>query len=168
MQITVIDVVQETLAAKNGRTFQQLVVSYKNDKGMSQAKKLVSFSNPDLFKSAKSWLKDQVYNVKTVKNEKTGYWDWVGLEGEQTVAETKSSASTGTRVAGSNYETKEERAARQVYIVRQSSITNAVALLGSGKSVADILNVAKQFEDFVFAKSEGVDAINELPDDIPE
>ena len=168
MQITVIDVVQETLAAKNGRTFQQLVVSYKNDKGMSQAKKLVSFSNPDLFKSAKSWLKDQVYNVKTVKNEKTGYWDWVGLEGEQAVAETKSSASTGTRVTGSNYETKEERAARQVYIVRQSSITNAVALLGAGKSVSEVLNVAKQFEDFVFANSEGIDAINELPDDIPE
>jgi hypothetical protein len=167
MQITVIDVVQETLAAKNGRTFQQLVVSYKNDKGMAQAKKLVSFANPDLFKAAKTWLKDQVYNVKTVKNDKTGYWDWVSLEGDNQVAETKSTPSA-TRVTGSNYETKEERAARQIYIVRQSSITNAVALLGPGKSVADVLNVAKQFEDFVFAKSEGVDAINELADDIPE
>jgi len=167
MQITVIDVVQETLAAKNGRTFQQLVVSYKNDKGMAQAKKLVSFANPDLFKAAKTWLKDQVYNVKTVKNDKTGYWDWVSLEGDNQVAETKS-APSATRVTGSNYETKEERAARQIYIVRQSSITNAVALLGPGKSVSDVLNVAKQFEDFVFAKSEGVDAINELADDIPE
>lgn len=54
MQVTVIDVAQETLSAKNGRTFQQLVVSYKNDKGMAQAKKLVSFANPDLFKAAKS------------------------------------------------------------------------------------------------------------------
>lgn len=166
MQVTVIDVAQETLNAKNGRTYQQLVVSYKNDKGMAQAKKLVSFTNPDLFKVAKSWTKDQIINVKTVKNEKTGYWDWVGLEGEQAVADTKQASTT--RVTGSNYATAEERAKTQVYIVRQSSITNAINLIGSGSSVADILNVAKQFEEYIFANNSSVDAINDLPDDIPE
>lgn len=163
MQVTVIDVAQETLNAKNGRTYQQLVVSYKNDKGMAQAKKLVSFTNPDLFKVAKSWTKDQIINVKTVKNEKTGYWDWVGLEGEQSVAETKQ-ASTGTRVTGSNYETKEERAARQVYIVRQSSLSAAVTLLGQGAKVNDVIETAKQFEDYVFSS----EVVEQLSDDIPE
>lgn len=163
MQVTVIDVAQETLNAKNGRTYQQLVVSYKNDKGMAQAKKLVSFTNPDLFKVAKSWIKDQIINVKTVKNEKTGYWDWVGLEGEQSVAETKQ-ASTSTRVTGSNYETKEERAARQVYIVRQSSLSAAVTLLGQGAKVNDVIETAKQFEDYVFSS----EVVEQLSDDIPE
>jgi len=159
----VIDVAQETLSAKNGRTFQQLVVSYKNDKGMAQAKKLVSFANPDLFKAAKSWTKDQIINVKTVKNDKTGYWDWVGLEGE-TVAESKPTASA-TRVTGSNYETKEERAARQVYIIRQSSLATAVDLLGQGASTDTVIETAKVFETYVLGNTGSFD---DLPDDIPE
>jgi hypothetical protein len=163
MQVTVIDVAQETLSAKNGRTFQQLVVSYKNDKGMAQAKKLVSFANPDLFKAAKSWTKDQIINVKTVKNDKTGYWDWVGLEGE-TVAESKPTASA-TRVTGSNYETKEERAARQVYIIRQSSLATAVDLLGQGASTDTVIETAKVFETYVLGNTGSFD---DLPDDIPE
>ena len=163
MQVTVIDVAQETLSAKNGRTFQQLVVSYKNDKGMAQAKKLVSFANPDLFKAAKSWTKDQIINVKTVKNDKTGYWDWVGLEGE-TVAESKPTASA-TRVTGSNYETKEERAARQVYIIRQSSLATAVDLLGQGASTDTVIETAKVFEAYVLGNPGSFD---DLADDIPE
>lgn len=163
MQVTVIDVAQETLSAKNGRTFQQLVVSYKNDKGMAQAKKLVSFANPDLFKAAKSWTKDQIINVKTVKNDKTGYWDWVGLEGEA-VAESKSTASA-TRVTGSNYETKEERAARQVYIIRQSSLATAVDLLGQGASTDTVIETAKVFETYVLGNTGSFD---DLPNDIPE
>ena len=163
MQVTVIDVAQETLSAKNGRTFQQLVVSYKNDKGMAQAKKLVSFANPDLFKAAKSWTKDQIINVKTVKNEKTGYWDWVGLEGEA-VATSKESA-TPTRVTGSNYETKEARAARQVYIIRQSSLATAVDLLGQGASTDTVIETAKVFEAYVLGNPGSFD---DLADDIPE
>lgn len=163
MQVTVIDVAQETLSAKNGRTFQQLVVSYKNDKGMAQAKKLVSFANPDLFKAAKSWTKDQIINVKTVKNEKTGYWDWVGLEGEA-VATSKESA-TPTRVTGSNYETKEERAARQIYIIRQSSLATAVDLLGQGASTDTVIETAKVFEAYVLGNPGSFD---DLADDIPE
>lgn len=163
MQVTVIDVAQETLSAKNGRTFQQLVVSYKNDKGMAQAKKLVSFANPDLFKAAKSWTKDQIINVKTVKNDKTGYWDWVGLEGE-TVSESKPTASA-TRVTGSNYETKEERAARQVYIIRQSSLATAVDLLGQGASTDTVIETAKVFETYVLGNT---GSFEDLPDDIPE
>lgn len=163
MQVTVIDVAQETLSAKNGRTFQQLVVSYKNDKGMAQAKKLVSFANPDLFKAAKTWAKDQIINVKTVKNDKTGYWDWVGLEGEA-VATSKESA-TPTRVTGSNYETKEERAARQVYIIRQSSLATAVDLLGQGASTDTVIETAKVFEAYVLGNPGSFD---DLADDIPE
>jgi len=163
MQVTVVDVAQETLSAKNGRTFQQLVVSYKNDKGMAQAKKLVSFANPDLFKAAKSWTKDQIINVKTVKNDKTGYWDWVGLEGE-TVATSKESA-TPTRVTGSNYETKKERAARQVYIIRQSSLATAVDLLGQGASTDTVIETAKVFEAYVLGNPGSFD---DLADDIPE
>jgi hypothetical protein len=168
MQITVIDVTENTKKSESGRTFQQLEVAYKNEQGQPQLKKLISFSNPNVFKAAKEWVKGDVVNVTTVKNEKTGYWDWIGLEGDGIVAENKpASAATGARVTGSNYETKEERAARQVFIIRQSSLSTAVELLGQGKSVDDVIKVAKQFEAYVFSKAEGVDAINEIQDDIP-
>jgi hypothetical protein len=168
MQITVIDVTENTKKSESGRTFQQLEVAYKNEQGQPQLKKLISFSNPNVFKAAKDWVKGDVVNVTTVKNEKTGYWDWIGLEGDGIVVENKpASAATGARVTGSNYETKEERAARQVFIIRQSSLSTAVELLGQGKSVADVIATAKQFEAYVFSKAEGTDAINELQDDIP-
>ena len=64
-------------------------------------------------------------------------------------------------------ETKEERAARQVYIIRQSSLSTAVELLGQGKSVDEVIKVAKQFETYVFDKSSSVNAINNIEDDIP-
>jgi hypothetical protein len=171
MQITVIDVTENTKKSESGRTFQQLEVAYKNEQGQPQLKKLISFSNPNVYKAAKEWVKGDVVNVTTVKNEKTGYWDWVGLEGDGAVGETKQASASvnpaGARVTGSNYETKEERAARQVFIIRQSSLSTAVELLGQGKSVADVIATAKQFEAYVFSKAEGADAINELQDDIP-
>jgi hypothetical protein len=168
MQITVIDVTENTKKSESGRTFQQLEVAYKNEQGQPQLKKLISFSNPNVFKAAKEWVKGDVVNVTTVKNEKTGYWDWIGLEGDGIVAENKpASAATGARVTGSNYETKEERAARQVFIIRQSSLSTAVELLGQGKSVADVIATAKQFEAYVFSKASGVEAINDTEDDIP-
>jgi hypothetical protein len=160
MQITVTSVVQNTLAASNGRTYQQIEVYYKNDKGENQSKKLVAFSNPEVFKTAKTWQGGEVVDVKTVKNAKTGYWDWVSIGGDNAVSETKpASAASGTRVTGSNYETKEERAQRQILIVRQSSLSSAVELLGPGKSVDDVINVAKQFEAYVFGDTETSDDI---------
>jgi hypothetical protein len=59
-------------------------------------------------------------------------------------------------VLGSNYETPAERAKRQVYIVRQSSINAAIALYvaqnpkGAAVSVEEILKVAGTFEAYVF------------------
>lgn len=169
MQITVIDVgAPNTHAAKNGRTYQSLEVTYKNEQGQAQSKKLMSFSNPQVFKAAQTWEKGTQVNVATEKDA-NGYWQWTGLGGDTAVADNKP-ASNGntTRVTGSNYETKEERAARQVYIIRQSSISSAIDLLKDSKpTVEGVLNVAKQFEDYIFSEKKGVDAINDLEDDIP-
>lgn len=168
MQITVIDVTENTKKSESGRTFQQLEVAYKNEQGQPQLKKLISFSNPNVYKAAKEWVKGDVVNVTTVKNEKTGYWDWVGLEGEGAVATSKpTSTPTGARVTGSNYETKEERAARQLYIIRQSSLANAIEILNKGADTMEVLRLADKLVNYVLAKTDGVDAINELPDDIP-
>lgn len=50
----------------------------------------------------------------------------------------------------STYETPEERALRQALIVRQSSVTSAIAAL-PGSDMKTILKAAKQIEDHVWA-----------------
>ena len=168
MLINIIDVGSpNTHAAKNGRSYQSMEVTYKDDQGQVKNKKLMSFSNPSVFNHIKGLSKGDQINLRTEKDA-AGYWQWIGIEGDKTVAtETKTTPQAGGRVTGSNYETKEERAQRQVYIIRQSSISSAVELLGSGAKVADVIATAKEFEAYVFSKETGIDAINSLEDDIP-
>jgi hypothetical protein len=177
MQISVIDVGQPTThAGNNGRSYQMIEVAYKNESGQIQQKKLFSFRNPDVFKSAQTWEKGQAIHVQAEKNEK-GYWEWIGLgeaAANSSPSPTASKPSGNTRVTGSNYETKEERAARQVMIVRQSSISSAVSALTASNNVPsseDILSLAKQFEDFVMSnettpnKADG--GVDNFEDDVP-
>ena len=171
MQITVIDVGQpNTHSTKNGRSYQSMEVTYKNDSGQVQSKKLMSFSNPDVFKQAKEWQKGDTVDVNTQKDD-NGYWQWIsiGADARAQATSTSSNAKPTTRVTGSNYETKEERAQRQVMIVRQSSISSAItALTAEGKrpSVADILGMAKEFENFVMDNN-SADSVADMEDDIP-
>lgn len=168
MLINIVDVgAPNTHAAKNGRSYQSIEVTYKNDQGQTQSKKLMSFSNPTVFNHIRDLTKGDALNVTTEKDA-NGYWQWTGIGGDNTVSETKQATpATGGRVTGSNYETKEERAARQVFIIRQSSLSTAVELLGTGSKVTDVIATAKEFEAYVFSKATGIDAINELEDDIP-
>ena len=168
MLINIIDVgAPNTKASANGRSYQSIEVTYKDEQDQVKNKKIMSFSNPSVFNHLKSLTKGDQVNLRTEKDA-AGYWQWIGIEGDKTVAtETKTTPQAGGRVTGSNYETKEERAARQVLIVRQSSLSSAVELLGPGKSVEEVLAIAKQFENYVFAKSTGIDAINEMEDDFP-
>ena len=172
MLINIVDVgAPNTHAAKNGRSYQSIEVTYKNDLGQTQSKKLMSFSNPTVFNHIKDLNKGDLLNVTTEKDA-NGYWQWTGIGGDNAVAETKQATpATGGRVTGSNYETKEERAARQILIVRQSSLSSAVELVAATSTepstVDNVIAIAKQFENYVFSKSTGIDAINELEDDIP-
>lgn len=171
MQIQIIDVgTPNTHAAKNGRSYQSLEVTYKGNDGRVSSKKLMSFSNPSVFKHVSTLNKGDTVDIVTQKDD-AGYWQWTAIgNGEQQVATTQTtSAQPATRVAGSNYETKEERAARQVLIVRQSSLSSAVATLTAGAksspSPADVIALAKQYEDYVFAKEVG--AVEDIESDIP-
>ena len=172
MQITVIDVGQpNTHSTKNGRSYQSMEVTYKNDSGQVQSKKLMSFSNPDVFKQAKEWQKGDTVDVNTQKDD-NGYWQWISI-GADAIAQatsTTSNAKPTTRVTGSNYETKEERALRQLMIVRQSSLSNAVATLathGKALSSSDVVALAKQYERFVMEGDSTASAIDDLANDIP-
>lgn len=154
MIIEIIDVgTPESVKTGKGQ-YQTLQVSFKNEQGQVQGKKLMSFSNPSVFKEIQGFSKGDRVDVATVKEG--DYWQWkaIAKEGEALpkVEGAKPASSGGGKVIGSNYETAEERARRQVYIIRQSSLSTAVELLGSGKSVKDVIDTAKQFEAYVFSK----------------
>lgn len=177
MQINIIDVGQpQTLTNRNGRQYQTLEVTYKDEFGKVTNKKLMSFSNPEVFRTAQTWEKGDSINLATEKDD-NGYWQWTKVlaEGEEAPAPTDRSAggsspkasTATTRVTGSNYETKEERALRQLMIVRQSSLSNAVATLATRNteiSSNEVINLAKVYEGFVMGQAQSID---QLSDDIP-
>jgi hypothetical protein len=170
MLINIVDVgAPNTHAAKNGRSYQSIEVTYKDEQGQVKNKKIMSFSNPSVFNHIKGLAKGDQINLQTEKDA-NGYWQWTGIGGDATASAQAKPATGGGRVTGSNYETKEERAARQVYIIRQSSLSTAVDLLGTGAKVADVISTAKEFEAYVFAKDANPTKevnFDDLEDDIP-
>ena len=166
---------------KGGTSYSQYEVTYKDlEKAKVTGKRLVSFAFPEVFEFFKHVNKDDVVSVTIKKNEKTGFWDWVAAEpGEWNQAQAqmqesqdakptpKTYASSAKPV--SQYETREERQARQQYIIRQSSISSAIELVGTGAKVPKILEVAQQFSDWVNDRPSGLgqcakSAVQELID----
>lgn len=153
MLITVSGVKQEV--APKG--YKIAHVTFLRD-GKEETRKIMSFASKEVFAKLVE-LKEFPVEVNVVlnKNEKTGYWDWVDMEKQATGAKNDGAGRSqqGGRVLGSNYETPEERAKRQVYIIRQSSIASAIEMAkavepkGITKSRSDILEDAKAFEAFV-------------------
>jgi hypothetical protein len=175
MLINIVDIGKpNSKTTKNGRSYQEIEVTYKNEQGQVGNKKLISFSNPSVFNHIKDLTKGDEINVVTSKDAQ-GYWQWTGIGGEGSEpsisVQAKPTAQAGGRVTGSNYETKEERAARQVFIIRQSSLSSAVALVSATSTepttTDNVIAIAKKFEAYVLSQESGIDAINSLEDDIP-
>jgi hypothetical protein len=175
MQIQIIDVgTPNTHAAKNGRSYQSIEVTYKGNDGKVSSKKLMSFSNPNVFKTISGLGKGATIDVVTTKDD-AGYWQWTGINDGSSPAPAQATTGTPatTRVTGSNYETAEERAARQRLIVRQSSLSAAVSILTVGAKAVDkesVKSLAQELTDWVFeTKSVAqIDTdITDMQDDIP-
>ena len=177
MQISVISTSVETKPTARG-SYQQLEVVYKNltFQGKVESKKLMSFgAGAASFTTLSTAQAGQVYDISVVKNDK-GFNDWTAATVSNGAAPAAPAAGLSQSKAPtpspkSTYETPEERAQRQILIVRQSSVSSAVALLGAGSKaplkVADVINTAKELESYVF----GTEAVDTGPtgfDDLPD
>lgn len=169
MQFNIVDVSVETIARGKAK-YSIATVAYTHN-GEQRSKKIMSFANPSVFKAVQELVGNTV-EVQIGKNEQ-GYDEWksislVGNTASQSAAAPASAPTT--RVTGSNYETKEERAARQVLIVKQSSVSSAIALLKTEKNVPtveDVLNTAQTITDWVFSKEAPSGDFSDMKDDIP-
>jgi len=183
LQIQIIATAQETKPTAKG-SYTQLEVTYKNltYQGKVESKKVMSFgAGASAFNTLKDAQAGSQWEVTVVKNAQ-GYNDWtavVAATGVAAPAAAPAGLSTGKAQLGpkSTYETPEERAQRQILIVRQSSVSAAVSTLSVGaKAVkpADVIAVAKEYEAYVFGiadagSSVGNNAFADLPDfDVPE
>lgn len=172
MIIEIQDVSRSDSTGKNGKSYGVLQVAYRAD-GKLQEKKLMSFSNPQVFKHIEGLKKGDTVNVKTEKDD-NGYWQWTAIQNEeQQQSKPVQSGTTPTRVTGSTYETPEERAIKQKYIVRQSSLTTAIQILGVGAKSLDkqaVIGLAEELENWVFRvdlPKVATPSSDDMEDDVP-
>ena len=152
-------------------SYQVCELAYKNKSFQDkvEGKKIMSFAEPDAFSILSKASMGQVFTIGREKDDK-GYWKWKQVTEGNAPTQTNSGA---TNVAGPvtvnkpQYETADERAARQVMIVRQSSLAQAVALLsangGKKNSPQDVISIAKVFENWVMTGDSG--SIADMPED---
>ena len=127
------------------------MVTYTTDRGENKEKKIMSFANPAVYAVVS---KIKAPTTVEVENDGAPYYNWskVSLMAEEAAA--KPIVAGSVKVAPSTYETAEERKIKQLYIIRQSSISNALdffkATGETGITTAMVLNTAQEFVDFVY------------------
>jgi len=167
MQITIVDISSlQSLVSQGGKPYKAAELTYKNEQGQIASKKIMEFDK--LLQSFLSFKSGDVLDVVEVENGAYPKWVKASLVtgGPQPVK-----IGSGGGTTKSTYESSEERAKKQVYIVRQSSIGHAINLLGSGTKLSVVLDTAKAFEEYVFGLApSGDDQVSfddTFPDDIP-
>lgn len=152
------------------KKYGKAIVDYQYN-GQFRQHKVMSFVSPDVFKKVQEMV-GQTVEVEVVKNDK-GFNEWKSITSASTAGGSTAPTTVvnNTRVSGSNYETKEERAARQVLIVKQSSLSAAVATLTPGAKAAlepeRVLALAQQYADWVFETPPDETGFDTMSDDIP-
>lgn len=180
MLIKVISIESDYAVTKKGDSYKVVTVVYKNRDGKVESKKLMPFG--DTKKTAEilgEATAGQIYEVDTKKND-AGYWDWLNprvSSGDMSAPPSGGAAQPASRGTSSpepsRFESAEERAKKQVYIVRQSSLSNAVETLAVGSKTAldpkKVIEVARMYEAYVFdteiAEVGATKAVPDLPDD---
>lgn len=168
MQIQLISVTANKVP---GKKYEKLEVAYKNDKGEIKGRNVMSFGIKEGLKLLKEASPGTMLDVDLVKEGE--YWNWVGIRPAGSApAATTSSATAPTKpstYSGRDFESKEERAARQVLIVRQSCLANAIETLKTDKvsPPADaVLRLAQVYEQFVFGRDTNTEP--EVKEDVAE
>lgn len=161
-QITIQEV--NTEFVKKGRTgYTKATVVYTDEKGENRTKPLMSFSNPAVFEALKDATQGDKFEIKVVKEGE--YWNWSAASRVDKDATPSAKAPNGGKVVGSNYETADERKVKQLYIIKQSSIANAIEFV-NGKTDKDdydteaVLNIAQTFVDFVYGVDENLGTVD--------
>lgn len=123
-------------------------VTYRNlETGKTLSANLPSFKSPEVFETFGKAVADSTWDVKV---EKDGdFWVWTHATPTEAPADVPA-AAPGRRGTSTerDWETAQERAVRQILIVRQSSVERAMAF-GVQKDLDTVLALAGKIEDWV-------------------
>jgi len=163
MKIKVVAVEKGTGTSKAGKPYDFLELTYKNltfDK--VESKKVMPFGAKEVYATLQNSSSGDMFTIQREKDA-NGYWQWIGIaQGDVQIEQHAPQAASGaakpaTTTPKSTFETPEERAKKQVYIVRQSSISSAIDTLKTDKknpTKEEVVQVASFYESYVF----GIDA----------
>ncbi|MHB8602215.1 MAG: hypothetical protein ACYC9R_06220 [Nitrosotalea sp.] len=141
MRIRVNNVGEETSKKSTKGFYKVFTLAYTSD-GKDRTRDIPNF-NKETYTALKAASAGDEFDISLVKNGEYTNWDKV----EKAVSQTPALLNSSFKKT-STYETPEERAQRQVYIIRQSSISSAVALKPKA-DVQEIIDVADEFVHYV-------------------
>jgi hypothetical protein len=175
--IEIISATVTTVPTAKG-SYQVCDLAYKNKtyQNKVEGKKLMSFAEKEAFDRLSKASLGDTFSIVRGKDDK-GYWKWNSVTtGANThpmsTYDQKQQAQVSPK---STYETSEERALRQISIVKQSSIANALKLheLNGVKknTTEEILATAQAFvnyvtgNDLISTEKDVIKVSSDFPDD---
>lgn len=149
-----------TITKAQGGTYKGAEIVFKDANGKVQTKNIhengLKYA-PAVKNGLESLEPGDNFTVEMEK--KDDFWTWISIKkGIEQEEKQKSTSQQSTTSKSTSWETAEERAARQKLIVRQSSLTNALAFLalqGRTPDEEDVKETATTFYNWVF--EQGVD-----------
>lgn len=151
-----IEEVKVSVTQKGKNSYSMAECTFSNERGEgNKVKKVMSFSNPAVFEIV-SKIKSPTW--VEIENDGAPYYNWSSMKlvNDEPVDVVK--APSFGKVIGSTYETADERKAKQLLIVRQSSISNAIEYLKQSEdvqwNVQNVLDIAQEFVDYVYGTQE--------------
>jgi hypothetical protein len=171
--IEVLNVSKGTGTSKTGKPYYFYEVAFKKD-GKVEGKKLLEFSAPIVCRTLAEAPMGSKFSITAEKEGDFWQWKAIGPASGNTsgssvgvassvVSSTTSSETMGTKKG--DWETRDERNTRQLHIIRQSSLANAINTLKTEKNVptvTDVLAVAQQYVDWVVGNPVRDPAITDL------
>ena len=150
---------------KADKGYMIATVKYLKD-GAEESKKIMSFAAPNVYALLEG-MKAFPVDANVIQKKEGKYWNWKDIEigGKSNDGPSTTASKPAGKVVGSNYETSDERAKRQVYIIRQSSASTAVEFLkakhpkGFEGTIEDVIEEAKKIEAYVFEMKDVTDEV---------
>ena len=157
IEIEVINIEVVSTATKKGDKHYDLVtVTYKDltDGGKITGRKLFPFGNSQAAHAAVQKLVQG--DVALVEMDKPGeYWEWISV----TKSDGNASPAATVQTKGQSVSYNPDN--RQLLIMRQHAMMNAVNTLGQGCSIADAVAKAEQYLNY-YENGPGVDVTNTM------
>lgn len=159
------------MSGTGGKTgYSKGKVNFLREDGRTGSKTMMSFANPKVFDIFKNASEGDVFEV--VERQDGEYTNWVSaVKTDGSAPKTASVPGAAAPAAkpgaiASQYETRDERNARQRLIVRQSSLSNAIELLTTGAKsppeLADVASLADSLVAYVYEAPSLIDMPNDL------